>query len=319
MKRSRIAQLKYVELLACYKIINQVRLTPIEPIKDILKAVGADGSLGGGLPVRSGFELTLALGNVVVDEDSRLELSEGIINILSTKASTEPNNEFLQGFIRSILHEHKLPWVIFCNLNVVKFRTAIPSNWELILDNSGLLDFDDDSVLMWWRSLLYKYNEEKKLRLKKIGDVGESLTLSFEQNRIQNAGYDHTILVSWAASVDDELGFDIISIFGSEHKGVDNEEIYIEVKASERSTISAFSFYVSRNEWEKAIEYGEAYFFYCWVGVKTNGNYHKGPYVFKPDQITKFVPLDQDSRGEWRTSRITVDLESFNILKTSTS
>ena len=315
MKRSKIAQLKYVEILACYKILNQVRITPTEPVKDVLRAVGADGSLGGSLPVVSGFELTLAMGKVVIDGDSRVELSDGMLETLGTEASSEPSNEFLQELIRSILNEHKLPWVIFCNLDVVKFRAAIPANWEIILENCGLLNFDDYSILKWWRSLLYKYNQEKKLRLKKIGDIGESLTLSFEQDRIQNAKYDHTILVSWAASIDDELGFDIISIYGAEYEGEDKEEIYIEVKSSERESTSEFSFYVSRNEWEVAKEYGDAYFFYCWVGVKSNGDYHKGPFVFKADQISRVIPIDQDKRGQWRNSRITVDLEAFDILK----
>ena len=314
MKRSKVAQLKYVELLASYKILHSARLTPLAPVKDILNAVGADGSLGGSLPVSKAFELSLGLGTIVIDENSKLDISDKISGLLELDPDSEPDHSFLQGFISLILNEHKLPWVIFCNLDVVKFRSAIPPNWEVILENSGLLDFNEARILKWWRSLLFKYNEDKNLRLKKIGDIGESLTLSFEQDRIKNSGLDHTILVSWAASVDDEMGFDIISAFGSDYDGIDNEEIYIEVKASELSNVSAFRFYISRNEWEKAIEYGDSYFFYCWCGVKTDGGYHKGPFAFKAKQISSIIPVDQDDQGEWRNCRVTINLDSFDIL-----
>lgn len=311
MKRHEYSNIRYVEILAFWKILHQVKRTPGESIGGVLKSVGNDYALGGKLPVSKGFKICLNLRSIDLDEKSLATVSDEGSILISPESQSEPSSEELRTIVKVLLHQNKLSWVVFCSEDVTAFKTAVPDNWEQILDNCGLFNLADIEIFKWWQSLFFKYDQDKEARLKKIGDIGESLTYNLEKKRIREDGYDPTVKVNWAASIDDTLGFDILSIHGKYHSKDDESMLYIEVKSSEFKNLESFKFYISRNEWNIALESLDDYFFYCWAGVKSNGNYDSGPYIISAHDIAPLVPEDKSSQGEWRECRIRVDLAAY--------
>ena len=313
MKRHEYANIKYVEILAFWKILHQVHRTPGEPIGGVLKSVGNDYALGGKLPVDRGFKICLNTRSIELDSKSTATISDDGQSLVNSSSVSDPSSEELREIVRVLLHQNKMSWVVFCSEDPKAFRTAVPDNWEQILDNCGLFNLSNSDIFKWWQALFFKYDQDKEARLKKIGDIGESLTYNLEKERVTDDGYEPSVKVNWAASIDDTLGFDILSINGVYHSNGNETPVYIEVKSSELKNLKLFRFYISRNEWDTALSNIENYFFYCWAGVKSNGAFHSGPYIVSAKDIHKLVPSDQSTQGEWRECRITVDLTAYTL------
>ncbi|MEM8506629.1 MAG: DUF3883 domain-containing protein [Bacteroidota bacterium] len=315
MKKGDYGNIRYVDLLAYWKLLYQIHITPGESIGDILKATSLDYALGGQLPLEKAIRLGLNLKCIAINSESKAELSSEGEDLISINQSNEPNSEVMRIVIRKILDEHRFPWVVFCDNDETIFRASIPNNWEIILDNSGLLQMEDSEVLKWWQSLFFKYNQDKEAKAKGIGDVGERLTHMLEVARLTKDGIDPSIRVSWAASVDDQMGFDILSLHGKFHNGPQDKQILIEVKSSQFTTLEGFRFYISRNEWNKALENLDDYFFYFWTGVKLDGSFDDGPFTLVAREVLPLVPKDQSEHGEWRECRMTLNLNGMNKLE----
>lgn len=315
MKRHEYSNIKYVEILAFWKILHQVHRTPGEPIEGVLKAVRNDYALGGKLPVKRGLKICLNTRSIDIDAKSTATISDEGQRLLHPTSVSDPSSEELRDIVRVLLHQNKMYWVVFCSEDIATFRAAVPENWGQILDNCGLFNLSDPNILKWWQALFFKYDQDKEARLKKIGEIGESLTYRLEKDRVTNDGYDPSVKVNWAASIDDTLGFDIVSINGVYHSNDNETPLYIEVKSSALKNLHLFKFYISRNEWDTALGSLENYFFYCWAGVKSDGSYHSGPYIISAKDILDLVPTDQSIQGEWRECKMTVDLTAFMLYK----
>lgn len=314
MNKNDYLNIKFVELLAYWKILFQIYKNPEAKISDILNAASNGYSLGGSLPVEQGFKLCVHQRVIDIETDSRVKLNFAGKKTIENHAFDEPNQESLRFIVNQIIRENRLPWVVFSMSEEVDFRYSLPDNWEVILDNCGLLDFKKEMVVKWWKSLFHKYNAEREERIKKIGDIGEFLTYKLEQKRISNDGFNANQFVKWVASFDDSQGFDIISLAGRLHTGQDNDQIKIEVKSSERSFKEKFQFFLTRNEWNIAIEQPERYLFYCWIGIKLNGEYEEGPFTFSAEDIKSHIPEDQSEFGVWNQCKITLDLNKYDLL-----
>lgn len=315
MNRNEYAKIKYVEILAFWKILRQIHRTPGEPITGVLKSVENDYALGGKIPVQKGLKICLATRSIEINSNSTATISDDGQTLVNPSSLSDPSSEELREIVRVLLNQNKMSWVVFCSEDSTAFRTAVPDNWEKILDNCGLFNLADPDIFKWWQALFFKYDQDKEARLKKIGDIGESLTYKLEIERVSKDGYDPSVKVNWAASIDDTLGFDILSINGTYHSNDRETPLYIEVKSSELKNLKFFRFHISRNEWDTALDNLEDYFFYCWVGVKSNGSFHSGPYIISAKDIAKLVPADQSTQSEWRMCRMTVDLTSYILYK----
>ncbi|MGM1055470.1 MAG: DUF3883 domain-containing protein [Bacteroidota bacterium] len=312
MRIFNYSHIKYVEILAFYKILYSVKQFPREPQIDIEKSVQVEYSLGGKLPVKKGLDIALDQHAIQVEND-RLNLTSLGEALVSINDSNEPNHLVLQRIIYQILKKNKFPWIVFYNSKSSTFRMSIPANWELILDNSGLLDLDDKQVVTWWKSLFKKYDIEKEKINKEIGNIGEKLSVQYENRRLSKSGFDPSVELSWAALLDDTIGFDIISINGLEYSGPEKNNIFIEVKASERKNIQSFRFFLTRNEWIMALKSPENYYFYCWSGVNIDGKFDAGPFCFQASKIFSLVPKDQSEEGKWEVCKMTLDLNQIKI------
>lgn len=144
-----------------------------------------------------------------------------------------------------------------------------------------------------------KYAEIKKKTIRKIdyakkaksnaknGLLGESLVMSFEQNKLISLGReDLAKKVNWVSRVDDSIGYDIIS-FDIEENGKEKEK-YIEVKTSEANDNV---FYVSVNEINVMNKLKDQYFIYRVFNLKTK---HPEVFILDYDDFNKVIELSID-------------------------
>ncbi len=202
-----------------------------------------------------------------------MHLSPFSIDLLSrVEHEIEPSFIALREILHHIIKTKVVPWVVHFNLDVEIFKISIPKDWIELLESAELLDLEDEAVQDWWHSLIKIKSEIDDSKQKTIGDIGEKLTYMYEIDRIQSdeiPNGDKRIV--WVSHISDEYGFDILSIAGKAYKQrTEIDNIYIEVKASELSNPKLFTFYITENEWKKAVEYDMDYYFYCWPGIKSN-------------------------------------------------
>lgn len=118
------------------------------------------------------------------------------------------------------------------------------------------------------RSVSGKVNENTKnyrhsSNSKKIGDLGETVVLNYEQSRLIALNLQHfSTNVVHEEAVNSRPGWDISS-FDSEGKAMQ-----IEVKSSTGNTIN--NLILTANEWRAAIEHRDSYFLYLVTNLKPN-------------------------------------------------
>lgn len=151
----------------------------------------------------------------------------------------------------------------------------------------------DDAEIEWWDRL--------QARVRNIGDeekmerarISEKLSLDREAELLKKLGISGRPI--WIAIEDNTVGYDILSYRSGTH-GLINR--LIEVK----STIaSPMRFYLTRNEWETALKFGNAFVFHIW-------NLQADPPVLfekTVEQIAPHVPKDNE-KGKWSNAEIPV-------------
>lgn len=176
-------------------------------------------------------------------------------------------------------------------LKAVEFRDV-----RSLFRQAHLLDEPpEDDDIAWWDELQSHVRSQQSVETMKRARIAEKLTLDREQELLRKTGIDKP--PRWMAIEDNTVGYDVLSYKKGEF-GLLNK--LIEVK----STIaSPLRFFVSRNEWEQAQEFGEAFVFHVW-DLKPN------PPVLHErtvDQVRPHIPLDNE-KGEWKNVLIPVNV-----------
>jgi hypothetical protein len=165
-----------------------------------------------------------------------------------------------------------------------------------IFRQAGLLDepaSDDDIV--WWDDILGHvrlHGDREKLRMAR---AAEKLSLDHEKVRLVDLGIDSVPV--WVAIDDNTVGYDVRSYDLVSGKLTPK---LIEVKSTMASPLR---FFLTRNEWEQALELGEDYHFHIW-------NMQKSPPALFERTVAEIAPhIPQDNaKGVWKTALIPVHI-----------
>jgi len=160
---------------------------------------------------------------------------------------------------------------------------------------AGLLsDPPSNEDIAWWDQVSGRVRlEGDKLKLDRAR-IAERLSLELERKKLISQGI--TIEPQWIAIEDNTAGYDVLSYTKTEF-GIANK--LIEVK----STIaSPLRFYITRNEWEHALEVGSAYCFHIW-NMQNNP-----PFLHEKSSadIAPHIPKDNE-KGKWKIAEIPVN------------
>lgn len=285
--------------------------------RELVMAILDEGAFGGMVPIKDA--LRLGLNHKLIDiQDDRLSLTEAChAGLKSTESGTLHSAGLMRMIVDSIVRRNRFHWLVFFGEDIEVFKTAIPGIWIDLLGAAQLLDFDDPLVAEWWKDILLHFHEYDDKRKKKIGDVGEKLTVEYEKRRLVGDGFANAHLyVKWVSRFSDSYGYDVASIRGRTlARGFEpKEHIRIEVKASESQNIEAFRFMVSRNEWDTAQDMVSTYFFYCWADVSLHGSSDgNGPFVVPSGSLADLLPTDSNAMAQWSECRVTIDLAEFAL------
>lgn len=225
-----------------------------------------------------------------LDFDSALELHE----IVSNDAPLDPPHLFYRHCLFDLIITKHHGWARAITLGRAKFLRQLERDEQQCF-RAALLTEDppqSDSV-QWWDALsghMRRHNDQKRMDRAR---EAEWLTLQHEFERLKTLGIHQQ--PKWIAIDDNTAGYDVLSYDPAE-AGPRNR--LIEVK----STIaSPLRFYVTRNEWEQALKFGEAYHFHIWDLAA------QPPRLFErtASQVEPHIPEDQ-ANGKWSTAEIPV-------------
>jgi hypothetical protein len=317
-KKLKYYPITHGQLVAAWQIIFLAnRYKNITP-KSVIEITIRSGKLGGTLPAKEGLRICLDYSLLKID-DGAIQVTQFTYGSILPKCDNEDLNvKALRTLLSHIISYHNFEWLLFYDSDPEIFRDhlmAQDTEWSNLLDNAKLFDFGDEDVNNWWAGILVKYEDYKEKIKKAIGDVGEKLTYHHELNRVELDGYEAPkSFVKWAALMSDRFGFDIQSIRGAYFKSSydKKDKIRIEVKSSDTTNIERFRFFVSKPEWNKALENINSYFFFCWVGININDESAlHGPFVIPATQLMESVPKDVSSICEWSECRVVLDISHY--------
>ena len=125
------------------------------------------------------------------------------------------------------------------------------------LRSAGLFDEPPpDDAVAWWDELAHLVRASQDEQRLLQGRHAERLSLAYERNRLQGLGIEDE--PRWISIEDNGAGYDIQSFDAGTHAPVNK---LIEVKSSMQNPPKIF---LTRNEWEAAVRYGDRYVFHIW-------------------------------------------------------
>jgi hypothetical protein len=149
-------------------------------------------------------------------------------------------------------------------------------------------DLDD---VKWWDALQTYVRLQKDLEFNERSRDAELLSLEHEKRELARAGIDRAPV--WMAIDDNTAGYDILSYRPAKYGPINK---LIEVK----STIANPPvFVITRNEWEQALKFGEAFVFQIWVFSKMPPHFHERSVA----EVAPHIPADS-GRGKWRNAAV---------------
>ncbi|MBT2289062.1 DUF3883 domain-containing protein [Paenibacillus albidus] len=203
----------------------------------------------------------------------------------------------LRSLITFVIQREQPSWLYQLQFGREIVASCLRDNLEVdalqCLESAGLYSKDPDtSIVEWWDFLAsFARNSEDSKKLKS-GRIGEMLTIEYETQRIAQLNAKP----KWVSVENNFAGYDVMS-FDSSPSGL--KQKMIEVKACKSRPIS---FYLTRNEWNSATNFGDNYYFHIWYIPQ-----HKLIELSVP-QVEENVPLNR-GLGKWQT--ILIDVDSY--------
>ena len=271
---------------------------------------------GGALPIKDGLLLAV-VGNFIIKKNGSYSLNENGKRIVSLSKNEEPTAKVLRELLLPLILKIAPSWMAFSNLPLEERGLAIPPNAYEVLKKAGLLDTPlSYEAKKWWSALQQEDIEIDKKYRKMIGDIGEEITLKYEEDRlIKGCTQELSKIIDHVSKKNDNIGFDISSFFGCLQPKIHcpHENLMIEVKST-TSSGDSFRFYLTRNEWEVANNNIDNYLFYMWRGIniEKRNSMHDEPTILSSKTISRYIPTDINKDGKWTECRIILN---FNEIK----
>jgi hypothetical protein len=183
-------------------------------------------------------------------------------------------------------------WLRIISLGRRKFVQKLSRDEQNCFEFAGLLgDPPDAATITWWDRTINELRRITDLDVMRRARVAEQMSLEHERKRLTSLGIELSPV--WTGFDDNTVGYDILSY----DPGVPNPiSRLIEVK----STIySPLRFFITRNEWETAMKFGDRYFFHIWD--------LRGPTLYERAMrdIESKIPTD-NATGRWNNAHIPI-------------
>lgn len=283
----------------------------------LLSSAGRSSLRSGGLPIRDGF-LLASKGRFIDLSGETVSLDTLGTLALRITSDDEPTEEVRRLLLSAVLLVDPPPWVAYWQGDPDSLELVLPQGDRAALREARLYPPAAEDFDRWtfWQALQRvplpaTMGETRKL----IGNAGEQLSLAHERTRLTAEGFPALAQrVRWVAQESDAYGFDIASYAGAGGRGVPDEAIAVEVKASALPASSAFAFYLSAHEWEVAESLGARYVLHLWAGVNPGppvASEWATPWLVDPTHLVDHMPSRPTCGQEcrWDSARLILPLD----------
>ncbi len=232
------------------------------------------------------LESAINFGWLTYDIKNNLCIAESLLSI-DLEEETQLQRELLLLYITNV----EPIWIRYLSKGINHAEDRISGeDVKQIFRELGLFPNSKNTtkdVVSWWSKIRALSLSQKDQRLSKIGYEGELLSLEFEKKRTgKNPEYK--------ALQSDEFGYDILSIVSKSNL----DPLYIEVKSSEKGAQRG-SMFLTRNEFDKCIKYGDSYQFHLWdLSLAT-----PRILILPGKEIIPHIPIDSGN-GIWKIAEI---------------
>ena len=245
-------------------------------------------------PKLSIYDLLHLIDSVEADARS-LDMEASVyLSELVEKDCPLHGHAFYQTCIKGVLLKHQPIWVRLMRQGRQRFVKKLDRNDQDIFEAAGLMERPTPlHVVTWWDSVsgyARLLTDQEKLEQ---GRAAEILSLEHERRRLKGIGID--LEPEWPGFDDNFAGYDVLS-YDHSTGGIANR--LIEVKST---TISPMRFFVTRNEWNKAIQAADAYIFHIWDMNAANPVLRTRSVI----EIAPHIPTD-NGKGTWTNAQIPV-------------
>lgn len=197
-----------------------------------------------------------------------------------------------QETISTVVKRDRPWWTRLAPLGRERLRAALSPNEAQCFEAAGLfIDMPTTDVLAWWDSLAQATRAADNDGKLQQGREAEQLTLAFERKRLARLGIERD--PTWIAIEDNTVGYDVQSFDPGVVAPVNK---LIEVKSCSRDAVKIF---ISRNEWETAVNSAPHYHFHVWLLPE------KQLIELTVDDVARHIPLNQ-GRGIWQNVCVTL-------------
>lgn len=204
----------------------------------------------------------------------------------------------LRATLKQLILYHRPWWIRAVPYGRDRLASAIGRDAEVgrnelqCLRAAGLFDEPpSQETVAWWDELAHFVRASQDEQHLLQGRHAERLSIAYEKERLLSLGIDRE--PRWTSIEDNGAGYDIQSFDAGSYEPVNK---LIEVKSTTQNPPRIF---LTRNEWDAALRYGEGYVFHIWklpVALLIECTVH---------QISKSIPLDQ-GMGAWKEVEIEI-------------
>lgn len=201
---------------------------------------------------------------------------------------------FYQACIKEIVVTHQPIWAKSMRQGRIRFTDSLSKDDRDVFAAAGLLESPpSEDVVTWWDDVVGHARLAIEIEKMEQARAAEKLTIDHEINRLQEIGIEREPV--WKGLDDNYAGYDVLSYDLEDGKEVRR---MIEVKST---VASPLRFILSRPEWKKADEVGEAYLFHVWDMAANPPNL----YERTVEQIRPHIPTDNE-KGKWSNAAIPI-------------
>jgi hypothetical protein len=241
-----------------------------------------------------GQERLIQLAQALVGDATGLDFLAAIEihSVVLRAAPHEPPYEFYRHCIFGLVLAQKMSWGKSITLGRRLFYGMLARDEQACFRAGRLMDDPPTAdVVEWWDQLEGAMRAAGDAVKKERSRRAERLTFEHELYELTRLGISQ--VPKWIAVDDNTAGYDVLSFRPGEGGPVN---LLIEVK----STIaSPLRFFISRNEWDRALEMGDAYIFHIWDLAASPCRL----FVFTKEQIEPHIPTDREG-GKWVSAEI---------------
>jgi len=243
-------------------------------------------------PSLNAYELVELIEKVEADGPS-LDLEAAVyLNSLVDKDCPTDGVLYYQECIKTVLIKHQPIWSQAMRSGRKRFvGTLSPDDRDIFRAAGLMLDPPTPDIVFWWDSVVGHARLQIDIEKMVQAREAELLSIKYEREKLAELGIEKE--PEWMGLDDNFVGYDVLSFRLGPH-GLVNR--LIEVKSTMASPLR---FYVTENEWKRAVQAGEAYLFHIWDMNQTPPIL----YIRTVDQIAPHIPTN-NNKGDWKSALI---------------